>query len=99
MQGRADVARALEIVEEVLAGEEGLLTERTQMVLVNEVREYAVDIAVICYAPKDTFFTLASDLKRQVMTALQENGIELAVPTRKNVNVDFMTAQLQPDNE
>jgi small-conductance mechanosensitive channel len=95
----ADVARGLEIVEKVLAGEEGLLNDRAQMALVNEVREYAVDIAVICYAPKDTFFTLASDLKRQVMTALQENGIELAVPTRKNVNVGFMAAQMQPDNE
>jgi small conductance mechanosensitive channel len=85
----ADVGRALKIIEQVLKDEEAVLAERTQLALVNAVREYAVDIAVICYAPKDIFFTLESDLKQRVITALQENDIELAVPVRKYVPTDI----------
>lgn len=95
----ADVSQALKIIEQVLTDEEGLLAERTQLVLVNELREYAVDIALTCYAPSDTWFKLASDLKQQVMTALQQNDIELAVPVRKNVYLDFPAAQIQTAGE
>ena len=33
-----------------------------------------------CYSNTDTFVALASDVRQQVMTTLQENGVELAVP-------------------
>ena len=51
------------------------------------VREYAIDIQVIAYAPSDTFIALASDSKRQVTNALRASDVELAVPLRKNINV------------
>lgn len=84
-----DASRALHIINAVLEDEGRLLSERPQLVLVNEVREYAVDIGVYCYAPSDIFLELASDLRQHVMTALQEGGIELAVPVRKNINLDL----------
>jgi small conductance mechanosensitive channel len=84
----ADIGRAIEIIQRVLKDEAGLLAERPQSVRVDEVREYAVDIGVICYAPNDTWLDLSSDLKQQVVNDLQENGIELAVPARKYVNLD-----------
>jgi small conductance mechanosensitive channel len=95
----ADIGQALEIIRRVLADTEGLLAEKTQLVLVNEVREYAVDIQVICYAPPDTFINLGSDLKQQVIKVLQEDGVELAVPTRKYVNADVLVAQAQPSDD
>lgn len=85
----ADTQQAIKTIKRVLAEEGGLLADRAQSVLVNEVREYAVDIGVTCYASNDTWLALASDLKRQVMTALQKAGVELAVPVRKNVNLDL----------
>jgi len=95
----ADIGQALETIRQVLADKDGLLAEKTQLVLVNEVREYAVDIQVICYAPPDTFIELGSDLKQQVIQVLQENGVELAVPTRKYVNADVLAAQAQPSDD
>lgn len=94
----ADIGQAIEVIEQLLASEEGLLPERAQLVLVNEVREYAVDLMIMCYAPTDTFFTIASDLKRQVTAALQQSGVELAVPTRKYVNVGSPVAQDQVES-
>lgn len=84
----ADISQSLEIIKQVLMGEEGLLAERTQLVLVSGLREYAVDIGVTCYAPNDTWLELASDLKQQVVNTLQQNGIELAVPVQKSVHLN-----------
>jgi small conductance mechanosensitive channel len=83
----ADIRRALQIIESVLAGEKGLLAEPAPTVLVQGVREYAVDIQAIAHAPKNTFIELGSELRRQVTNALHQAGVELAVPTRKNVNL------------
>jgi len=83
----ANISQALKIIEQVLADEEGLLADQAQSVLVNQVREYAVDIVVMCYAPRSTWLKLSSELKQRVMTTLQGSGVELAVPTRKNINV------------
>jgi small conductance mechanosensitive channel len=95
----ADTQQALKTIQRVLAEEEGLLAERGQSVLVQAVREYAVDVDVACYAPKDTFLTLASDLRRRVVDALQQAGIELAVPVRKNVNLDLVGAGMAAPDE
>jgi small conductance mechanosensitive channel len=89
----ADIGRAIETIRQVLEDEAGLLAERPQSVRVDEVREYAVDIGVTCYAPNDTWLDLSSELKQQVVNALQENGIELAVPVRKYVNLDRSATQ------
>lgn len=93
-----DVAQALEITKRVLKDENELLHERTQLVLVSDVREYAVDILVACYAPKDTFVTLTSDLQQQVLNALQVNHVDLAVPVRKHVYPDTPTGLKQNEN-
>jgi len=89
----ADIGRAIETIQQVLEDEAGLLAERPQSVRVDEVREYAVDIGLICYAPNDTWIDLSSELKQRVVNALQENGIELAVPARKYVNLDRSATQ------
>jgi small-conductance mechanosensitive channel len=83
----ADIRRAISIIEKTLAEEEGLLSDPAPAVLVDTVREYAIDIQVIAYAPSDTFIALASDSKRQVTNALRASDVELAVPLRKNINV------------
>jgi small conductance mechanosensitive channel len=88
-----DVGLALKVIQQVLMSEERLLTDRAQSVLVNQVREYAVDLGVTCYAPSDTWLQLMSDLQQEVISTLQENHIELAVPMRKHVNLDPLTTQ------
>jgi small conductance mechanosensitive channel len=95
----ADIHLALKTIEQVLVDEEGLLAERAQSVLVDAVREYAVDIGIFCYAPSDTWIALASDLKQQVVTALQQANVELAVPVRKNVNLGLSAAQTHAFDE
>lgn len=81
----ADVGQAMNTIKHVLGEQKGLLAQRTQLVLVSDLREYALDIFVSCYAPKDTFFELESDLKQQVLAALQEVQVELAVPVTRNL--------------
>jgi small conductance mechanosensitive channel len=87
-----DVDKALVVINAVLEEEGRLLRDRSRSVLVNEVREYAVDIGVYCYSPADLFIELASELKHHVMTALQAADVELAIPTRKNVNVELSSS-------
>jgi small conductance mechanosensitive channel len=81
----ADVGQAMNTIKRVLEEQQGLLAQRTQLVLVSDLREYALDISVSCYAPKETFFELESDLKQQVLAALHEGQIELAVPVTRNL--------------
>ncbi len=83
----ADVSRALEIIRGVLDAEERLVADKPPTVLVKDVREYAVDVNVTCYAPSAVWLQTASDLKQRVMAELQAAGVELAVPVRKNVNL------------
>jgi len=90
-----DVSQAMQIITDVLKKQEGVLAERTQLVLVSKLREYAVDISVTCYAKTDDFVVLASDVQQQVMTALKENDVELAVPVRKNLYPTWQFPQAQ----
>jgi small conductance mechanosensitive channel len=91
----ADVKLALKTIKQVIEDEQGVLDDRTQLVLVDDVREYAVDIKVLCYAPTDTWMALGSDLQQRSMTALQEKGIEMAVPMRKHINLDLLSDEAQ----
>jgi small conductance mechanosensitive channel len=80
-----DIGQAIHVINGVLQSEAGVLSDRTQLALVSDLREYAVDISVTCYANTDDFLTLASQVRQQVMAALKDNGVELAVPVRKNL--------------
>jgi small conductance mechanosensitive channel len=91
----ADVELALKTIKQIIRDEKGVLADRTQLVLIDDVREYAVDIRVFCYAAADTFVALGSDLQQRAMTALQDNGIEMAVPTRKHINLDPLSREAQ----
>jgi small-conductance mechanosensitive channel len=89
----ADVGNAINTIKRVLDAQEGLLAHRTQLVLVSDLRDYALDISVTCYAPKETFFELESELKRRVLAALKEVGIELALPVTKHLYPESAAAQ------
>jgi small conductance mechanosensitive channel len=95
----ADIRRAISIVEKTLSKEEGLLSDPAPSVLVDTVREYAIDIQVIAYAPAATFIALASDSKRQVTNALQASDVELAMPIRKNINVVLPAEQASLEHQ
>jgi small conductance mechanosensitive channel len=96
---QADVGRAKEIIHRVLDREEGLSMGRSKTVLATDVREYAVDIGVYCYAPPDSWLEVASDLRQKLVTALQEGGIELAVPTRKYLNPVPVDTETEQDSQ
>jgi small conductance mechanosensitive channel len=80
-----DISQAIQIITGVLQAQAGVLSDRTQLALVSDLREYAVDISVTCYAKTDDFLTQASQVRQQVMAALKDNSVELAVPVRKNL--------------
>lgn len=90
-----DVSQAMQVITDVIKRQEGVLAERTQLVLVSNLREYAVDISVTCYANTDNFVMLASSVRQQVVTTLKENGVELAVPVRKNLYPTLPLPQAQ----
>jgi small conductance mechanosensitive channel len=77
--GDADVNQALKSIKKTLAGVEGLLAERTQLVLVDDARASALNVSVSCYASADVWPALSSHLQQQVRAALQQAGIELVV--------------------
>ncbi len=94
----AEVGQALKIISRVLEDEPDLLPERPQVVLVSDVREYAIDISVTAYTSSDALLAVASQLQQQVLAALHANQIELAVPVRKNVYPDLPAVLLQTED-
>jgi small conductance mechanosensitive channel len=94
----AEVGQALKIINRVLEEEPRLLPERPQVVLVSDVREYAIDISVTAYTSSDALLAVTSELQQQVLAALHANQIELAVPVRKNVYPDLPAVMLQTED-
>jgi len=82
----ADLNLAIATLQEVLAEEKRLLPEKPPSILIDQIREYAVDIQLTAYTRRDDLFATQSDIQKQIVAAFANKGIELAVPLRINVN-------------
>jgi len=87
----ADLNLVINTIQEVLRVEERLLPEKSPSILLNQLRDYAVDFQITAYTRSGEVFDTQSDLQREVVTAFGKKGIELAVPLRKNLNPFIQT--------
>ena len=82
----ADLNRVIQVITEVLETEKRLLPEKAPSITVGEIRDYAVDLLVTAYTKSDDLYATQSDLQKEIVAAFADQGIELAVPLRMNVN-------------
>ncbi len=82
----ADLTLAFRTIQQILDAEQRMLPDKPPSILVNQVRDYAVDIQIVGYTRREDVFNTKSDLQKAVVAAFAQEGIELAVPLRVNVN-------------
>lgn len=82
----SDLNRVIQVIREVLEAEKRLLPDKPPSITVGEIRDYAVDLQVAAYTQKDDLYTTQSDLQKEIVAAFADQGIELAVPLRMNLN-------------
>jgi len=80
-----DLERAAQAMLEAARADERVLEDPAPNVVVGDVRDRTVELELICYAAPADWFQLSSDLRKGVVAALQEAGVELAVPVLKNL--------------
>jgi len=81
----SDLRRAVQILRDLAQEEERLQSDKGITIQVDDLREYAVDLSLICYAPKEVWLQVRSDLRQRIVEEFQRQGLELAVPVRKNL--------------
>lgn len=81
----ADLNLAIQTIHEALEAEERLLPDKPPSILVDQIREYAVETQVIAYSSSSDVFSTQSDLQKNIVGMFSQRGIELAVPIRVNL--------------
>jgi small conductance mechanosensitive channel len=77
-----DLARALRLIEEVLAGNAALLKDPAPVVQVLRLAESSITIAVRPWVSVQDFGAALGEVNRMVIEALQRDGITLPFPRR-----------------
>ncbi|MBN1318780.1 MAG: mechanosensitive ion channel family protein [Anaerolineales bacterium] len=85
----ADLNQAIQTIQEALEAESRLLPDIPPSILVNQIREYAVEFQVIAYSSSKDLFDTQSDLQKEIVGLFSQKGIELAVPIRVNLPGPF----------
>jgi len=80
-----DLDRAAAVMLEQARADGRVLADLAPNVTVNDVRDQTMELALTCFAAPDDWLQLASDLRKAIVEALGEAGIELAVPVLKNL--------------
>ncbi len=81
----SDVGRAIQVLRDLAQSESRLQADKGVTIQVDSLREYAVDLLLLCYAPSDVWVQVRSDLRQRIVEEFQRQGLELAVPVRKNL--------------
>jgi small conductance mechanosensitive channel len=82
----ADMNRVIKAIQDVLEAEERLLPDKSPSIMVDAIRDYAVDFQVVAYTRNDDFLQAQSDLQKEIVATFAEQGIDLAIPLRMNLN-------------
>jgi small conductance mechanosensitive channel len=78
----ANPARAVELIREVLEADDRVLAEPEARLMVLELGESSVDIAVRPWCTVADYWPLRSDLLERIKAALERDGIEIPFPQR-----------------
>ncbi|GIX35235.1 MAG: mechanosensitive ion channel protein [Lysobacteraceae bacterium] len=77
-----DPAEAVRVIQGVLAAESRLLADPEPQILVMNLGESSVDLSVRSWVRTPDYWTVRSDLLRNIKVALDEAGIEIPFPQR-----------------
>jgi small conductance mechanosensitive channel len=80
-----DVDNALDAVRTVVEAEERRDQDKSAIIYVSDVREYAIDIRALFHVPNDDWFSVLTDIRPQILAEFRRRGVGLAIPVRKNV--------------
>lgn len=89
----SDVGRTIQVLDGIAKSEDRLDAEKGVTILVDDIGEYAIDLILRCYASNDVWVQVESDLRQRIVEEFQHQGLELAVPVRKNL---YPTAPTPP---
>jgi len=78
----ASIQRAMEVLQDVVAGDERALKDPAPQFLVSELGDSSVNLTVRLWAESGSFWPLKFDLTRKIKEAFDENGIEIPFPQR-----------------
>ena len=73
----ADLKKAKEVVEAVLASDEGVLQGEEKVVFVDELAASSVNLGVRAWVKKENYWTVRWRVLENIKLALDENGIEI----------------------
>lgn len=78
----SDIKKAKDIIFEILNNHPLILKEPEPIVLVKDLAESSINLAVRPWSEIDNFFTMRSEVLEQIKIAFDHNGIEIPFPQR-----------------
>lgn len=78
----SNIKRAKEIAVEVMANHPAVLKDPAPMVLVSDLADSSINLAVRPWSKLEDFFEMRSDILEQIKLKFDENGIEIPFPQR-----------------
>jgi small conductance mechanosensitive channel len=79
----SDIKKAKDIIVEILNNHPMILKDPEPMVLVKDLAESSINLAVRPWSAIDDFFVMRSDVLEQIRNAFNKEGIEIPFPQRE----------------
>ncbi|MEM2576219.1 MAG: mechanosensitive ion channel family protein [Sulfolobales archaeon] len=79
---RSDVGKALNVIRSLLEGKELILADPAPTLIVDSLGESSVNIRVLFWVPSREFWTVRSEIIKEIKEALERAGIEIPFPHR-----------------
>jgi small conductance mechanosensitive channel len=81
----SNVSLVTGVLHDVVKNDPRVQIDPAYMVTVEDIREYAVDLMLACYAGANEWLQVRSDLRQRILEEFQRRHLELAVPLRKHL--------------
>ncbi|MEM4519198.1 MAG: mechanosensitive ion channel family protein [Sulfolobales archaeon] len=79
---RSDVGKALNVIRSLLESKELILADPAPTLIVDSLGESSVNIRVLFWVPSREFWTVRSEIIKEIKEALERAGIEIPFPHR-----------------
>jgi small conductance mechanosensitive channel len=79
----SDIKKAKDVIVEILNNHKMILKDPEPMVLVKDLAESSINLAVRPWSAIDDFFVMRSDVLEQIRNAFNKEGIEIPFPQRE----------------
>jgi small-conductance mechanosensitive channel len=78
----ADPEAATELLLDLAAAEPRLATELPAQVLMGDIRDFSMELRLICRAPNSVWLQVQSDMKRALLDRVRPQSLEQTMPTQ-----------------